>query len=1001
MGMGRASIWLASAAACLVAAAPATAESKKFDVPRQRLQTALIVFGHQADVQIIGQREFTQDRFSNPVQGVMTVDQALARMLAGTGLAARRVGPQTYVVTTADLASTAATPVTPVPVAQVTTTATGQSAQDAGIGSDGEASDIVVTGFRSSLRKALDLKRAAPNLTESILAEDMAKMPDLNLSESIQRVPGVAISREGGEGRNITLRGFAPDFTRTTLNGMEVPASTDGLDSGGFTVNSSRGFDFNVFASELFNRIDVQKTQRASIEEGGIAGTIDLYQGRPFDRPGTHVVVSGQGSYNTVTRKVDPRIATVFSDTFLDGKIGVLLSAAYSKRTVYQEGRSSVLWTSPQVNGDSWADTNPTVTGTPKPCGAADPLDCLYAPRLPRADFFGNDQQRLGLGGTLQFAPIDRLTITASALYSRLKNDRSNYNSMEWLLTHGPAGNQVGQTPVAFTVSPNGKELIAASFNDVTSWYENRRQTSRSTFQQYVGDLDYRITDELSFRALVGKARDAADRDELRFYLHSIPHPYSYDHSKSGDVPTVGFGSYDPNNPANYTDALTAANRLNSILKDNFTTKEDLTFTRDSLSLKAGFAFNRRLVRYAEASGDSPTIRPVSQYLKAFPIPHFGSGVIDGGLPTFAVIDFDAIDRSGLISDRYVDNVGAGWQVIEKTTGGYVEFNDRFDLGSLALRVNAGTRYVRTDVDSRAVLAGSPVRVDHSYDNWLPSANVVLEFTPDLLARAAYARSMTRPSLSSLTIAGPVFGYDTRTVSGLGNPYLKPYLSNDYDLGVEWYFAKGGLLSAAVFYKDIVSSLTTAVVTQPVPQQYWAAIYADPRYSPAYQADPAKVPYTFSTVINTPDGNRVKGIELTANVPMTILSERLSAFGIASNYTYVDGRDLTGLSPNSWNVTAYYDTGSRGIRASLNHRDDYLITTPAGNGNLEARKSGSTQLDLSAYWNITKRWELNVQGVNINNQRERYYDTGDGTQYLTREYTGTGRTILAGARYQF
>lgn len=994
MGMGRASTWLATTAVILAVASPAFAETKKFDVPRQPLQSAVTVFGHQAGIQIIGTREFTKDKFSNPVQGVMTVDEALTRMLVGTGLAARRTGTQTYVITSMSGAE-------PIASQQVASEPAETGGQEAGIGAESDGNDIVVTGFRSSLRKALDLKRAAPNLTESILAEDMAKMPDLNLSESIQRVPGVAISREGGEGRNITLRGFAPDFTRTTLNGMEVPASTDGLDSGGFTVNSSRGFDFNVFASELFNRIDVQKTQRASIEEGGIAGTIDLYSGRPFDRPGAHVVVSGQGSYNTVTRKVDPRIATVFSDTFLDGKVGLLMSAAYSKRTVYQEGRSSVLWTSPQVNGDSWADTNPKVTGTPKPCGAADPLDCLYAPRLPRADFFGNDQTRLGLAGSLQVQPVERMTITASALYSRLKNDRYNYNSMEWLLTHGPAGNQVGQTPVAFTVSPNGKELIAATFNDVTSWYENRHQTSRSTFQQYVGDLDYKITDELSFKALVGTARDSADRDELRFYLHSIPHPYTYDYSGSIDVPTVSFGTYDPNTASNYTDALTAANRLNSIVKDNFTTKEDLSFSRGDLLLKAGFAYNRRLVRYGEANGASPTIKPVSQYLTAFPIPHFGSGVIAGGLPTFAVIDFDAIAKSGVISSHYTDNVGADWQVIEKTTGGYVELNDRFDLGSVALRLNAGARYVRTGVDSRATLAGSSVRVDHDYGNWLPSVNAVLEFTPSFLARAAYARSMTRPSLSALNIAGPQFGYDTRTVSGLGNPYLKPYLSNDYDLGVEWYFAKGGLLSAAVFYKDIISSLTTAVVTQPVPQQYWAAIYADPRYSPSYQADPAKVPYTFSTVVNTPDGNRVKGIELTANIPFTIVSEGLSAFGIASNYTYVDGRDLTGLSPNSWNVTAYYDTGTRGIRASLNHRDDYLLTSPAGNGNLEARKSGSTQLDLSAYWNITKRWEINVQGVNINNQRERYYDTGDGTQYLTREYTGTGRTILAGARYQF
>ncbi|WP_344696801.1 TonB-dependent receptor [Sphingomonas rosea] len=868
--------------------------------------------------------------------------------------------------------------------------------------SPADTGEIVVTGFRNSLRKALDLKRAAPNLIESVLAEDMAKMPDLNLSESIQRVPGVAISREGGEGRNITLRGFAPDFTRTTLNGMEVPASTDGLDSGGFTVNSSRGFDFNVFASELFNRIDVQKTQRASIEEGGIAGTVDLYSGRPFDRMGMHFVTSAEGSYNTVTRKVDPRVAAVFSDTFADNRIGILLSAAYSKRTVWQEGRSSVLWTSPYINGDSWADTNPTVTGTPKPCGAADPLDCLWAPRLPRADFFGNDQKRLGLSGALQLRPVDRLTVSLSALYSRLKNDRYSYNSMEWLLTHGPAGGFVGQTPRKFVVGPNGKDLIAATFDDVTSWYESRHQESKSSFQQYLANVDYSINDRLTFEGLLGKARDSADRTELRFYARSIPHPYSYDYSKSADAPTVSFGNYDPNNPANYDNALTAANRLNKVTKDNVTAKGDLTYRNGGLVLKGGLAFNRRYVRYGEASGNGPYITPVSQYLKAFPIPHFGSGVISGGLPTFAVIDFDKIGSSGLIDTNYVDNVGAGWKVTEKTKGGYLEINDRIDLGEMVLRLNAGARYVRTTVESDAVLAGSPVEVKHSYNNFLPSANLGLEVTPDVIARLSYARSMTRPGLSSLNIAGPVFGYDTRTVSNFGNPRLKPYLSNDYDFALEWYFTKGGLLSAGVFYKDIISSLTTAIVTQRIPQQYWAAIYADPRYSPAYNADPATTNYTFSIPVNTPNGNRVKGLELTANVPFSFVGpEWLSPLGVASNYTYVDARDSAGLSKNSYNFTVYYDTGTRGIRASLNHRDSYLISAPGGNGNAQARKSGSSQIDMSAYWNLSKRLTLNLQGINVNNQHERYYDTGDGSQFLVREYTGTGRTFLAGVRYQF
>ena len=168
---------------------------------------------------------------------------------------------------------------TPVAAATAPAAAPQEAMQDA----PAQQPEIVVSGFRGSLVRAQDIKRKSINLTESILAEDMAKMPDLNLSESIQRLPGVAISREGGEGRNIT-----------TLNGMEVPASSDGLDSGGFTINAGRAFDFHIFASELFNRVDVQKTQRASIEEGGIAGTVDLYSAKPFDFNKPQAVISAQ-----------------------------------------------------------------------------------------------------------------------------------------------------------------------------------------------------------------------------------------------------------------------------------------------------------------------------------------------------------------------------------------------------------------------------------------------------------------------------------------------------------------------------------------------------------------------------------------------------------------------------------------------------------------------------------------------------------------------------------
>ncbi|MEE4452147.1 TonB-dependent receptor [Novosphingobium resinovorum] len=1004
----RGALFTSSALVCMIASpVQAAAQTRQFAIEPQMAETAISQLGRQGDIQIIAARRLTHAVRTNAVRGEMSVDEALARLLAGTGLVAKRTGAGSYAVVARSAAparTMTLTSLTASPAVQgVAAAQAASAAADAEVATPDEpeaGSEILVTGFRGSLAKAQDVKRRAINLTESIMAEDMAKMPDLNLSESIQRLPGVAISREGGEGRNITLRGFSPDFTRTTLNGMEVPASSDGLDSGGFTINAGRAFDFHVFASELFNRIDVQKTQRASIEEGGIAGTVDLYSAKPFDFKGFHVVGSAQGGYNTMTRKVDPRATFMISDTFADDRIGFLLSAAYSKRTVYQEGFSSVRWTSPYVNGDSWADTDPTVTGTPENCGAADSLDCLWAPRLPRADFFGNDQKRLGLTGSIQARPIDGLTLSFDALYSQLDNDRYSYNSMEWLLTHGDAGNFVGQTPLSFTVAPDGKQLVAAAFDDVTSWYESRHQTSTSKFRQFVFSGDYEVSNDLKIDGMIGKARDTADRTELRFYARSVPHYYAYDYSGSKDVATVDYGDYDPNDPANFISATTPANRLNNVVKDNFTAKTNATFTKGRFTAQAGFAYNRRLVGYSEAQGDLPSFAP-QDYLTSFPYSHFGSGVVSGGLPTFAVIDFDAIANSGLISSNYTTNVAAGWEVVEKTTGGYGEVSGEIDIGAMTLRLDGGARWVRTDVESRAVISGSPVEVKRHYDNFLPSFNAALNITPDLVARFAYARSMTRPGLASLNIAAPVFEYTTRTVSNLGNPALKPYLSNDFDLGFEWYFSKGGLFAVGVFKKNIISSLTTSVVQQSVPQEYWAAIYADPRYDASYQADPATTQYTFYSTVNSSNGNSVKGLEATLNVPFTFLPGALSYFGIASNYTHVSARDSTGLSPNSYNFTAYYDTGDLGLRLSINKRDDYLLSEPGGNGHVQERKYGPTQVDLSAYYNITKRISINIQGINITNEKERIYGTGDGTQYLVREYSKTGAQWFLGARYQF
>jgi TonB-dependent receptor len=212
-----------------------------------------------------------------------------------------------------------------------------------------EVGEVVVTGFRNSLAKALNTKRESSVAVDVILAEDIGKFPDLNLSESIQRIPGVALARDGGEGRQIAVRGLGATFTRVRINGMEALASTGGADSSG-GANRSRSFDFNVFASDLFSSIKVAKTAEAAQEEGSLGATVDLQAGRPFDTSADfRFAASAQASYNDLSKKTGPRLAGLISKTFMDGKLGVLVSGAYSRRDTIEEGSSTVRWGSNAV----------------------------------------------------------------------------------------------------------------------------------------------------------------------------------------------------------------------------------------------------------------------------------------------------------------------------------------------------------------------------------------------------------------------------------------------------------------------------------------------------------------------------------------------------------------------------------------------------------------------------------------------------------------------------
>ncbi|KPF48065.1 hypothetical protein IP87_12930 [beta proteobacterium AAP121] len=387
---------------------------------------------------------------------------------------------------------------------------------------------IEVTGFRGSLESALNKKREDTGIVDVIRAEDIAKFPDTNLAESLQRIPGVVIDRDAGEGRNITVRGLGSDFTRVRINGIEALATTGGTDSSG-GANRSRGFDFNVFAAELFNSITVRKSASADVEEGSLGATVDLQASRPFDFKKRTFSVSVKGRYNDVGRKTDPRVAFLATDTFFDRKLGVLVSGAYSKRNLLEEGFSTVRWDNGASSGGWCAPTgvtpaNPTnstattcgpaAQGVPRITGTPETIDAYntarstsnFHPRLPRYGRLTHEQDRLGLTASLQFKPAEGTLLSLDMLYSKLEATRQEDFLQAISFSRSATQGGKPQTSVLEAQYAANGALQYGRYNGVDIRAESRFDELSTTFSQPSLSIQQDIGDSIRLFGRVGRA---------------------------------------------------------------------------------------------------------------------------------------------------------------------------------------------------------------------------------------------------------------------------------------------------------------------------------------------------------------------------------------------------------------------------------------------------------------------------------------------------------------
>ena len=946
-----------------------------------------------------------------------------------------------------------------------------------------QVEEVVVTGFRASLNAGLDAKRRDANVVDVIVAEDIADFPDLNLAEAIQRVPGVAIDRDAGEGRSITVRGLGSDFTRTRINGMEAQATAGGTDSSG-GANRGRGFDFNVFASELFNSITVRKTAAAETEEGSLGATVDLQATRPFSYRGFTVAASAQGGYNDLSENWTPRAAFLISDTFGDNdEFGALVSLAYSERNILEEGFSSVRWApafgtgssggfcsplgvAPQNPGNSGANGSSAAncsTGNPRPANTPANVAAyntanqnnVFIPRLPRYGRLTHEQDRLGVTGAFQWRPAESTLFSLDILYSKLDATRQEDFLEALSFSRNAAAGGQTQVIVNEAVVENGM-LVYGLFDNVDIRSESRYDELSTEFLQVSLTAEHDFSDRLRGSYYYGRA-DSNFNNPVQTTVtldRRDTDGYSWDFRGNPNAPVINYG-FDVTDPAAWSWSQTGSPvprseirlRPNGVDTLFESAQADLEYdAQDWLTLKTGinwktydsrsYEFRRTDETVVPALPGGTTVADISNLLTGF-----GVGLIPGGTDSsWLRPDLNAIAslfniycncNTGVAGGDFtlgsitVGNARGGNRYVrEEDLAVYIQADFNTDLMGMPFRGNVGVRQVNTDLYAEGYSStggGTLVSGENSYQDTLPSLNMVIEPVDDLLIRFGVAKVMARPQINnslsganylvpptSLNATGPNF---TATI---GNVKLEPFRATTYDLSVEWYFGEESLLSFAYFYKDIDTYIQ--VFRQDLPYSDLTTLNPS-AFAPGFctgACSPGTI-FQLTSAVNT-EGGPLKGFEISYQQPFRFLPGLLANTGVQMNYTHVESEidycndalcstfvtaDLINLSPQSWNATLYYEDDRFSARISGSARDGYIQNVPGRNGNNVEGKMDTFNVDASASYQLTDQVELTFEAINLTDEFNHQF-VGDGAdRQSTSVYHHTGRQYFLGARYRF
>lgn len=891
---------------------------------------------------------------------------------------------------------------------------------------DDTIEEIVVSGFRTSLVNSLNIKKNKVGMVDSITAEDIGDFPDNNLAESMGRISGVVITRANGQGANISVRGLSSDFSRTRINGMESQATTYN--------NTSRTFDFNLFASELFSRLDVTKTSEAKLEEGSLGATVDVYTARPFDYKGDKIVMGVKVGRNDNAGEIDPRMTGLVSMQNEEGTFGGALSVAYSNfHTATNSGNSGRWESNTGIGNNRWANS----------ASLSDELNNAFHPRFPR---YYNDETEftnLGITGSLQWRPVDSTLLTFDALNSSQDQDALSPAltpiSMSRTGSTGRVETSLNSDPATYTYDSGKNALLRASLTGVDIRSEGVERHIEDEFAQYSLTLDQDILDSLKMKVLVGHAESESKGIQTLAILEAFNKGLSYDYTKSQSEPALAY-DFDLKDPASWVVSESRFNNKTTTLTfDNGVVDFDWEIN-DTFSVSVGasrkvFEFDYfDLNKNVDFRGNpQQTTLSSTAVNNCAHLTLAGLNSVDqslGGLYSdwagqdYFLADWDAFaDKIGY-PDSNTDTTdacfalahgGSGRRNVEETdTGAYGQLNMRTDIGSMEFAGNIGVRKADTDVKSTGDIAGVATTVNKSYSDTLPSINAGLWITEEFIVRASWAEVMTRPSIGNLTPGGTVDGFNRRYTAG--NPGLDPFRAKATDLSAEWYFADESLLSLAYFEKDIEAFPASINVSVPWPELGLPNSLLD-----STPATPSDI-FEFKSLQNGL-GGKLDGWELQYQAPFQFGPQWLRNSGVILNYTSINSKlnygteavptygRLKDQTDETYNLTLWYENDAGfDARISYSHTGDsptlaisrFNVTSGPRAGILhgEDLRAPTDYVDAKIGYKLNESLSFSFEMLNLTDESSVTVMGSDG--YNLEDTSNTsGRQFYLGMQYSF